>query len=80
MGKISSQLKSEIRQLPWMLGKVLGGGIAVIFFTTAVVIKTRKADPTLTDILPYALLGCLGILVFVLSSRMLTRHHAQERN
>jgi hypothetical protein len=72
------QLKSEIRQLPWMLGKLLGGVMAVIGFTTAVIVGTRRADPTLADLLPPVVLGAFGILLFVLSSRMLARRIAER--
>ena len=67
MDKLSSQVKSEIKQLPFMIGKVLGGIMAVIGFTAAVVIITRRADHAFGEILPSALFGCLGILIFVLS-------------
>jgi hypothetical protein len=78
MGDISAQVKSELKQLPFMLGKVLGGIMAVIGFTAAVVIATRRADPTFADILPSALSGCLGIGIFVLSSRLLARRLAEN--
>ena len=71
MGRISRQFKSELTQLPCMLGKLLGGILAVVGFTAAVVLITRKAGQSLADILPYALLGGSGIIIFVLSSRLL---------
>ena len=78
MGDISGQVKSEIRQLPFMIGKALGGIMAVIGFTAAVVIATRRAAPSFADILPSAMSGCLGIFIFVLSSRLLTRRLAEN--
>jgi zinc transporter ZupT len=78
MGNISGQIRSEIKQLPFMIGKALGGIMAVIGFTAAVVIITRRAAPAFADILPSALFGCLGILVFVFSSRLLTRRLAEN--
>ncbi len=53
-----------------MLGKVVGGVIAVIGFTTAVVVVTRRGNPAIADILPPAMAGGFGILLFVLSSRL----------
>jgi hypothetical protein len=78
MGKIFLQFKSEIRYLPLMLGKVLGGLLAVICFPTAIVILTRKANQTFADILFPALLGGFGVLLFVLSSGLLTRRLAEN--
>ncbi len=73
MGNISRQFRSEMKQLPCMLGKLLGGIMAVIGFAAAVVIVTRKGVHSLADVLPYALPGVLGIIIFVLSSRLLAR-------
>jgi hypothetical protein len=78
VGNISGPIRSEIKQLPFMIGKALGGIMAVIGFTVAVVIITRRAAPSFPDVLPSALFGCLGILVFVFSSRQLTRRIAEN--
>jgi zinc transporter ZupT len=78
VGKISSQVKTEIKLLPFMIGKLLGGILAVIGFTAAVVIVTRRADYSFGDILPSALSGCLGVVLFVVSSRLLTRRLAEK--
>jgi len=43
MGKIANQVKSELKQLPFMLGKLLGEIIAVVGFTAAVAVITRMA-------------------------------------
>jgi len=74
---MSGQVKSEIKQLPFMIGKAIGGMMAVIGFTAAVVVITRSASPSFAGILPSALLGCLGVVIFVLSSRLLTRRLAE---
>jgi hypothetical protein len=78
MGDLSSQFRSELKQLPFMIGKTLGGILAVIGFTAAVVQSTRRADASFTDILPSAFLGCMGILIFVLSSRLLATRLAEN--
>jgi hypothetical protein len=79
MGKITDQAKSEIKQLPLMIGKVLGGILAVISFSATVVIVTRKVGHTLADVLPSTLMGGLGIIIFVLSSRLLTRRLSESQ-
>jgi zinc transporter ZupT len=78
MNDMSDRVKSELKLLPFMIGKALGGIVAVIGFTAAVVIVTRRTAPSFADILPSALSGCLGILVFVLSSTLLTRRLSEN--
>ena len=73
MGEITRQARAELRQLPLMLGKVAGGIGAVIGFTAAVVIVTRRPGWSAGDILPSLLAGCAGVAVFVLSARALRR-------
>ena len=78
MGKMAAQFQSELRQLPGMLGKLLGGILAVGGFTTAVVFLTRQAGPSAMSLLGPLLLGILGIIVFVWASRrMATRASAE---
>ena len=73
MGKLTRQTKAELRQLPLMIGKLLGGIAAVIGFTAAVVIMSRRSGPEMESSLPMLLLGCAGIFVFMLSARVLKR-------
>jgi predicted neutral ceramidase superfamily lipid hydrolase len=73
MGRMANQAKSELKQLPYMLGKLLGALMAVIGFTAAVIVVTRKTGQSPAGILPYAILGSSGIIVFVLSSRILAK-------
>lgn len=73
MGEITRQARGELRQLPLMLGKVAGGIAAVIGFTAAVVIVTRRPGGGMGDLLPALLAGCAGVAVFVLSGRALRR-------
>lgn len=73
MGKMKHQIRAEFMQLPLMLGKVLGGLAAVIGFTTAVLIMTRKSDAASGDLLPPLLLWGAGIAVFLLSARRLSK-------
>ncbi|MBT1075623.1 hypothetical protein [Geobacter grbiciae] len=74
MGEITRQTRAELRQLPQMLGKLAGGIAAVIGFTAAVVIITRKPGALLGDILLSLLVGMVGVVIFVVSARSLARH------
>lgn len=78
MGEIVEKARDELRQLPFMLGKVLGGLMAVGGSTVMVVILTRKPGHTVADILPSALLGGTGIVVFVLSAWLLDKRLAEH--
>ncbi len=76
-GKFAA-IKSELKQLPLMLGKLLGGIMSVAGFTAAVLIITRKADQSVADILPFIFLGVAGIIIFLLSSRLLARRLSEK--
>lgn len=73
MGKIIRQTGSEIKQLPLLLCKLLGGIMAATGLPGAVYMMTRRANPSLQDILPYLLAGAAGTVIFVASSRALAR-------
>lgn len=73
MGEITRQTRAELRQLPLMLGKLAGGIAAVVGFTAAVVIVTRRPGWSAGDILPSLLAGGAGVAVFALSGRALRR-------
>lgn len=77
MGNMVKQAQSELKQLPAMLGKLLGGLMAVAGFASMVWIMTRRSDWVVADIGGYAGLGVAGIIVFVLSSRLLARRLAE---
>ena len=70
---MTSQAKSELKQLPFMLGKLLGGVTAVVGFTLAVVISGRKTASAFVDILPALFVGVTGIVMFVFVSRKLVK-------
>ena len=74
MGKIKKQIKSEIKQLPFTLGKLTGGAMAVIGFPGMIIVITRKSNPSFSDILPYLVLGIFGVFIFMLSSRLFKKH------
>jgi zinc transporter ZupT len=74
MGKKICQTESEIKQLPLLLIRVLGGIMAAIGLPAVIFIVTRKANTSLPDILPYILTGGAGILIFAASSRALSKN------
>jgi hypothetical protein len=76
MGKMGSQFATELRQVPCMLGKLLGSLLAVGGFAGAVLVLTRKSGPSAGDVLWPVLLGISGIAVFVLASRRMARRVA----
>ncbi|GLI39988.1 hypothetical protein KI811_01975 [Geobacter hydrogenophilus] len=78
MGEIRRQARAELRQLPLMLGKLAGGIAAVIGFTAAVAIATRRPGWSVGDILPALLAGCAGVAVFALSARALRRRLSDQ--
>jgi len=65
MGNITRQAKAEIKQLPYMLGKLLGGCVAVGGFTATVVVFTRKPVASLSDAMPVLLVGIAGVVIFL---------------
>lgn len=73
MGEITRQARAELRLLPLMLGKLAGGIAAVIGFTAAVLMITRRPGGGTGDLLPALLAGCAGVAVFVLSGWALRR-------
>jgi hypothetical protein len=67
------QAKAELKQLPLLLAKLLGGVMAVIGFPAVVVIATRKVNPSVPDVLPYLIMGIVGVFIFAGSSRALAK-------
>ncbi len=68
-----ARFRSELKQLPLMLGKLLVGMVTVVCFTMAVLNLTRRADASLPGTLAWLLLGGAGLLAFQLLSRSLVR-------
>ena len=79
MGKITSQAKLELKQLPYMLGKLFGSIVAIVGFTLAVVAATRKTDSAFVDILPSLFLGVAGIVIFVFVSKKLVKRLSENK-
>jgi hypothetical protein len=73
MGDFSRQTRTELRQLPLMLGKLLGGLAAVIGFGMASWVATHGKDG---DVWPPLLAGVAGLAVFVVSARRLAKRAA----
>ncbi len=64
-------IRTELKQLPSMLGKLTGGLAAVIGFTTAVWNATRGSGAATGGVLPPLLLGGAGVALFLLAQRRL---------
>jgi hypothetical protein len=73
MSDLLNQAKSEIRQLPYMLGKLVGGILAVVGVTGLVLIWTGKSGPLLSSQLPYFFSAFLGLALFLFSSMVMAR-------
>lgn len=71
---MKDEIRSEARLIPYMLGKVAGGLLAVIGFGGTVVVLTRQQHPSSGSLMPYVLAGIVGLVVFLLSSRLMARH------
>jgi hypothetical protein len=78
MGKIIRQTKSELKQLPLTLSKLLGGIMAVVGLSAAVFLATRTPHPASGGLVLFALLGICGIAVFILSSRALAKRKTDD--
>ena len=67
---ILQQVKSELNQLPLLLGKLFGGIASVIGCTASIIILTRRLEWPLW---PYILMGSAGLIVFIVSDSLLRR-------
>lgn len=67
------QAKSEIKQLPWILGKLVGGIMAVVGFAGLVLIWTGRSGPLLSSLLPYVCSALLGFMLFLISAGAMAR-------
>jgi len=73
MSDILNRTKSEIKLLPWMLGKLAGGILAVVGVAGLILIWTGKSGSLLSSLVPYVFSAVLGFLLFMLCSRALAR-------
>ena len=80
MERIKKQTISEIKQLPFTLAKLVGAAMAVIGIPGVIIILTRKANPSFSDLLPYFLLGIAGIVIFVISSKVLSKRTKENKD
>lgn len=72
-GQVVKKAMAELKQLPLILGKLLGGVAAVVGCTMAVLTVTRHSDSAPTKSLLPLLIAAAGVVVFVLSGRVLSR-------
>ncbi len=77
MGKMAERAKDELRQLPFMIGKVVGGIMAVGGFTALVVVLTRTPG-SMAAIFLATFVGGTGVAVFALAGRLLDKRLAGQ--
>ncbi|MDD2335491.1 MAG: hypothetical protein PHD01_02825 [Geobacteraceae bacterium] len=73
MSDLLNQTKSEIRHLPLMLCKLVGGILVVVGAAGLVLIWTGRSGPLLSSQGPYFFSALLGIVLFLRSSRAMAR-------
>jgi hypothetical protein len=78
MSDILNRTKSEIKQLPWMLGKLVGGSLAVFGVAGLVLIWTGKTGSLLSSQVPYFFSAVLGFLLFLLCFRAMSRSRTES--
>lgn len=71
---MKDEIKSEVRRVPFMLGKVAGGLMAVIGFGGTVMALTRQQHYSTSGLMVYVLTGIVGLALFILSSRLMAGH------
>jgi len=78
MGDICRRTRSELRLLPFMLGKLVGGAMAAVGAGAAMAMLGNRPGTTPSDALPYAAAAVAGLILFAVSSRMLARRAGTE--
>lgn len=73
MGMLKQQIREDFKKLPLILGKLLGGITAVLGFTTAIWIMSRNSKISADVILFPLLMAAVGVVIFVLSGRSLSK-------
>ena len=71
------QIKAELKNLPLILAKLIGGLAAVIGFASAA-IRMRTHGWSFNDIQISLLSGIIGVIVFALSARLLTKGSSDQ--
>ena len=76
MEKIPGKVRAELRSLPLMFGKALGGIAAAAGFGMAVFVATRGPNATAGSPSTALVVGVLGVLVFVVCGRILAKRES----
>lgn len=71
MGDLFQRTKAELRLLPFMLGKLVGGAMAALGAGAAVTMLGNRPGTAPSDAVPFAAAAVTGIVIFAISSRML---------
>ena len=79
MRDLFRQARSEMKQLPFMLGKLLGAAMAIIGCAAAIVVQSGRPGMTETNAPRYWLAALVGIIIFVVSSRAQARRGKDSR-
>ncbi len=79
MGQTKDQARTELKVLPYMLGKLIGGLLAVVGFPGAIFVLNRQPGAGLAEVWGYLLAGVIGVVVFVASSRGMARKVNETR-
>jgi zinc transporter ZupT len=72
MGTLKQQIAEDLKKLPLILGKLLGGLTAVLGFAIAIWILSRNPERSGDVILFPLFLGGAGVVIFVLTGRSLS--------
>jgi len=73
MRDLFRQARSEMKQLPFMLGKLVGAAMAILGCSAAIVVQSGRPGMTASDAPRYWLAALMGIIIFVVSSRAMAR-------
>ena len=76
--RVNDGIRSEVRQLPLMLGKLIGCILAVVGFGGLVYVSTRPPKPAVLSIIVYAIAGIAGIAVFIVCVRIMSSRADSE--
>ncbi len=70
---MKEQTRSELKRLPYTIGKVIGGLLAVIGFGAAVYVYTHRAASSFNDVSPFLAAGIAGLIIFLVCSWSLSK-------
>jgi hypothetical protein len=78
MEKPTPPIRSEFRQLPWMVAKTIGGIAAALGTLMLAWAMTRDTHAALADHLPAVILTIAGFLVFIVAGGALAKPSGRD--